>query len=97
MSVLIAALISLLSQKPVSTGLSGHLMVMMDPDFRGSPATVDCAFKQDAKKLIVRCDNGSSDVTGTVNGLKIRWRSPPDRRNAFTLSRHLRQRLINPR
>jgi hypothetical protein len=80
MRELITALAIILAQAPAPRGVTGHWKLTMDPDFRGNPATVDCQLKQDANKVVVKCDNGSgggSDMAGAINGRTITWRTPP--------------------
>jgi hypothetical protein len=55
--------------------LSGRWTFTMDPDPRGNLATVECVFRQNGQRLVVKCGNGTSG--GAVNGRKVTFRTPP--------------------
>lgn len=55
--------------------LSGHWDVMMDPDFKGHPATEHCQMKQQNQKLTVTCGAKGARMVGEVNGQKVFWKT----------------------
>jgi hypothetical protein len=59
-----------------ATDFSGQWTFTMNPDPRGNLATVECALRQDGQKLVVKCGNGTSEMTGAVDGRMVSFRTP---------------------
>jgi hypothetical protein len=55
--------------------VSGVWTLNFEQDFGGHPGTSDCTFKQDGKKLTVRCGHSQTTSPGEVNGRRLRWQS----------------------
>ena len=64
---------------PVSAAdLSGRWVLNLDPGPRGNFESVECTLGQTGQTLVVKCGNGTGQMTGVVKGRKVSFRTPVD-------------------
>ena len=62
--------------------LSGRWTFSMKPGLRGTPEeVVECTVTQDHNRLSIKCGNGTSAMTGELQGRKATFYNPPIKTN----------------
>ena len=72
-----------LLETAAAADLTGTWQLHFDPDFGGRDDTKACAFRQEERKLTIRCESGLP-ILGEVDGDRVTFEAKTGRQNEFT-------------
>jgi hypothetical protein len=63
----------------VAVDLSGQWTLSLEPGLRRGMASeiVECRVRQSHERIVIKCGQASSEMTGEVKGQKVTFRTPP--------------------